>query len=276
LGTREEAIVRKIRLETGKKINTMFSGEYRSAFKGFGLSFENVREYTAGDDIRSIDWNVSARMDHLYIKEYIEERELSIVLMVDISGSTDFGSSSLKRDVILEFVSLMLHLAQVNRDRVSLMLFSDRVEKFFRPKKGRKYVLEVLDEIIKCIPESRGTDIASAVDFVQKVMKKRSVVFVISDFLDSDEYQLRLKRLARKHDVIPVQVLDPVEVSNGFAGLMEFTDMETGEIFMYDSIPGRNNLLSNNGFQSIGLSTGEPIEGPLLRFFEKRNRSRLV
>ncbi len=276
MGVREEAIVKKIRLETGKKINTMFSGEYKSAFKGNGLSFENVREYNSGDDIRSIDWNVSSRMNHLYIKEYIEERELSIMLMVDISGSTDFGSTNLKRDVILEFVSLMLWLAQMNRDRVSLLLFSDVVEKFFRPRKGRKYVLEVIDEIIKCEPKSRGTDLAQAVDFVQKVMKKKSVVFVISDFLDSQDYVLRLKRLARKHDVIPVQILDPVERRNDFLGLLEFTDMETGETFMYDAIPGENNILQNSGFQSISLSTDEPIEKPLLRFFEQRNKSKLI
>jgi len=276
LGSREEAFIKKIRLDTRKKINTMFSGEYKSAFKGVGLSFENVREYNAGDDVRTIDWNVSARMNHLYIKEYIEERELSLVLMIDVSGSTDFGSSNLKRDVILEFVSVMLHLAQVNRDRVSLLLFSDVVEKFFRPQKGRKYVLEALDEIIKCEPKSRGTDISKALDFVQRVMKKRSIVFVISDFLDSEDYVLKLKRLSRKHDVIPVQVMDPVESKNNFLGLMEFTDMETGENFMFDSIPGSNDLLKNNEFQTIHLSTDEPIDDPVLRFFEKRKKSRFA
>ena len=177
--------LKKIRLETGKKINTSFSGEYRSAFRGYGLSFDSVREYIPGDEVRRIDWNVSARMNHLFIKEYIEERELSVVFMVDLSGSTDFGISRKKKEVILEFLTMMLYLANMNNDRVSVILFSDKVEKFMRPGKGRKYVLKVLDEVIKCRPQSRGTDISAAADFMQRVMKKRSVVFVISDFIDT-------------------------------------------------------------------------------------------
>ncbi len=272
----EQAILKKIRLETGRKINTMFSGEYRSAFRGYGLSFDSVREYLPGDDVRAIDWNVSARMNHLYIKEYIEERELSVVLMMDVSGSTDFGTSSTKRDVILEFVSLILYLAQMNGDRVSLLLFSDRVEKFFRPHKGRKYVLKSLDEIIKCRPSSRGTDISSSVEFIQRVMKKKSIVFVISDFIDSSDYLTRLRVLSKKHDVIPVRVSDPMESRMNFFGLTEFMDMETGRTFMSDSIPGTSFSPDTGEFDSIGLSTDEPIEVPLLKFFEKRHRSRLI
>ena len=157
MDSKEVALLRKIRLETGKKINAMFAGEYRSAFRGHGLAFDSVREYIPGDDVRSIDWNVSARMNHLFIKEYIEERELSVVFLVDVSASTLFGSGRSKREALLEFVTLMLHLAQMNNDRISVILFSDRVEKFLKPRKGRKFVLKVLDEIVfheKIVPAS--------------------------------------------------------------------------------------------------------------------------
>jgi len=271
LDSREVALLKKIRLETGKKINTMFSGEYRSAFRGYGLSFDAVREYIPGDDVRRIDWNVSARMNHLYIKEYIEERELSVVFMVDLSGSTDFGVSRKKKEVILEFLTIMLYLANMNNDRVSVILFSDKVEKFIRPGKGRKYVLKVLDEVVKCRPQSRGTDISGAADFVQRVMKKRSVVFVISDFIDTKgDYLLRLRLMSRKHDVIPVQVYDPVEYGMNFFGLTEYLDLESGETFLSESIPVKLKLPDTGELDSIKLRTDEQIEIPILKFFSKR------
>ena len=271
----EVALLRKIRLETGKKINTMFSGEYRSAFKGYGLSFDSVREYIPGDDVRSIDWNVSARMNHLYIKEYIEERELSVVLLVDVSASTLFGSGRSKRDVILEFVTFMLHLAQMNNDRISVILFSDRIEKYMKPRKGRKFVLKVLDEILMIKPSGRGTDLPGALDFFQQVTKKRSILFVISDFLSGshDNAMLKMKILARRHDVIPVQVSDPMEKKMKIFGLAEFSDLETGESFLSDSIHETSGLPETPGFETVKLSTDEQIEVPLLKFFTKRNRS---
>ena len=210
--SQELALLKKIRLQPSRKLNTLFMGEYHSAFKGHGLSFDAVREYQYGDDVRSIDWNVSARMRHLFVKEYIEERELSVVLMIDMSGSTEFGSGQRKRDLILEVAALFLNLAQINNDRVSVCLFTDRIERFIRPKKGRKFILKVLDEILKCRPASRKTDISGAIDFIQRVLKKRSIVFIISDFLDPDDsFILKMKLLARKHDIIPVQVSDPLE-----------------------------------------------------------------
>ncbi|HOP64897.1 MAG TPA: DUF58 domain-containing protein [Spirochaetota bacterium] len=277
MDSREVALLRKIRLETGKKINTMFAGEYRSAFKGYGLSFDSVREYIPGDDVRSIDWNVSARMNHLYIKEYIEERELSVVLLVDISASTHFGSGRSKRDVVLEFVTFMLHLAQMNNDRISVILFSDRVEKYLKPKKGRKFVLKVLDEILMCRPEGRGTDMLRALEFFQQVTKKRSIVFVISDFLsmNHDDAMLRMKIISRRHDVIPVHVTDPMEKRMKISGLAEFTDLETGESFLSDSIHESSALPVTAGFETVKLSTDEQIEVPLLKFFTKRNRAAL-
>lgn len=271
--SRETALLKKIRLETGKKINTMFSGEYRSAFRGYGLSFDCVREYIPGDEVRSIDWNVSARMNHLYVREYIEERELSIVFMVDFSGSTDFGISRKKREVIMEFLTVMLYLAQMNNDRVSLIIFTDRVEKFIRPGKGRKFVLKIVDEIMKFTPESRMTDISSAVDFMQKVTKKRSIVFVISDFLDpSGSYLLKLRLISRKHDVIPVQIYDPNEQGMNFYGLTEYLDLETGKTFLSDSIPVRMELPDTGEFSTLKLRTDEPIELPILKFFTRRIR----
>lgn len=277
MDSKEVALLRKIRLETGKKINTMFSGEYRSAFKGYGLSFDSVREYIPGDDVRSIDWNVSARMNHLYIKEYIEERELSVVLIVDVSASTLFGSGRAKREVVLEFVTFMLHLAQMNSDRISVILFSDRIEKYLKPRKGRKFVLKVLDEILLIKPSGRGTDLPGALDFFQQVTKKRSIVFVISDFLSGrhDDVMLKMKILARRHDIIPVQVSDPMEKKMKVFGLAEFYDLETGESFLSDSVYENSVLPETAGLETIKLSTDEQIEVPLLKFFAKRNRAAL-
>ncbi|TFH42421.1 MAG: DUF58 domain-containing protein [Chrysiogenales bacterium] len=225
MDTPEHALFKKIRLQPGKKINTLFMGEYHSAFRGHGLSFDSVREYQYGDDVRSIDWNVSARMHNLFVKQYIEERELSVVLMIDMSGSTEFGGGRRKRDLILETAALFLNLVQVNNDRVSVCLFTDRVERYIRPRKGRKFVLKVLDEILKCEPGSRKTDISGAIDFIRRVLKKRSIVFIISDFLDTGGFLLKMKLLARKHDVIPVQVSDPLEKEAQFFGLTEFLDL---------------------------------------------------
>jgi len=273
----ELGLIKKIRLQPGKKINTLFMGEYHSAFKGHGLSFDAVREYQYGDDVRSIDWNVSARMRNLYVKEYIEERELSVVLMIDLSGSTEFGSGRRKRDLVLEVAALFLNLAQINNDRVSACIFTDRVERFIRAKKGRKFVLKVLDEIVKFRPSGRETRIAAAIDFIQRVMKKRSIIFIISDFLDPDDgFILKMKLLARKHDIIPIQVSDPLEKEVRFFGLTEFVDLETGKVFLSDAIPEKGNFPVLTEFNAISLSTAEPIEIPILKYFEKRNRTRIT
>jgi len=275
--SQEQALLKKIRLQPGRKLNTLFMGEYHSAFKGHGLSFDAVREYQYGDDVRSIDWNVSARMSHLFVKEYIEERELSVVLMLDLSGSTEFGSGKRKRDLILETAALFLSLAQVHNDRVSVCIFTDRVERFIRPRKGRKFILKVLDEILRCRPASRRTDISGAIGFIQRVLKKRSIVFVISDFLDPDDsFILKMKLLARKHDIIPVQVSDPLEKEAGFFGLTEFVDLETGRVFLSDAIPEKGNFPALAEFSAIHLSTAESIEIPILKYFEKRNRTRIT
>lgn len=275
--SREIALLKKIKLTAGKKLNTLFVGEYHSAFKGHGLSFDSVREYQYGDDIRSVDWNVSARMRSLFVKQYIEERELSVVLMIDMSGSTEFGSGRRKLDVILEVAVLFLNLAQIHHDRVSVCIFTDRIEKYIWPKKGRKFILKVIDEITKCRPSSRKTSISDAVDFIQRVMKKRSIVFIISDFLNPDDsFVLKMKLLSRKHDIIPVQVSDPLEKKMRLFGLTEFVDLESGKVFLSDAIPEKGLYPALSEFNAISLSTDEPIEMPILKFFEKRNRTKLI
>ena len=265
--------LRRMRISTARKLDTSFTGEYRSAFKGTGLAFESVREYQYGDDVRHIDWNVSARMNNPYIKEYIEERELSILLMIDISASTGFGGTRTKRELILELVSLLLDLAQMSNDRISVLLFSDQVEKFIHPRKGRRFILSVLDEIMKFRPTGTGTDIGAAVDFARRVLKKRSVVFCISDFLDeNNDYFSKLRILARRHDIIPVQVYDPLEYSMNFHGLAEFFDLETGELLLCDTIPEEKDLpITQFMYPGLILRTDEPIEQPLIRFFKRRN-----
>ncbi|OHD64685.1 MAG: hypothetical protein A2176_10275 [Spirochaetes bacterium RBG_13_51_14] len=277
MDTKELSLLKRIRFQPGKKLNTLFMGEYHSAFKGHGLAFDAVREYQYGDDVRSIDWNVSARMRTLFVKQYIEERELSVVLMIDMSGSTEFGGERRKLDIILEVATLFLNLAQIHNDRVSVCIFSDRVEKYIRPKKGRKFILKVFDEILKCKPVSRKTSISRGIDFIQRVLKKRSIIFIISDFLDSDDsYLLKMKLLARKHDIIPVQVSDPLERDQRFFGLTEFVDLETGRVFLSDAIPEKGNFPVLSEFNSIALSTAEPIETPILKYFEKRNRTHIT
>jgi len=266
------AVLKKIKIRTHRKMNTVFAGEYRTAFKGLGLSFESVREYQYGDDARSIDWNVSARMNHLFVKQYTEERELSVVLMVDMSASVEFGSEKSKRDLIMETAALFLYLAQLNKDRISVILFTDRVETFIRPRKGERFVLSILDSMTRLTPRGRGTDIGGAIDFLMRVMKKRSVVFLISDFLD-EGYELKLKRLKQKHDFIPVIVSDPMEHELDLFGLAEFVDLETGETFLSDAIPESSELARLREMDSIQISTAEPIENGVLRYFEKRNRA---
>ena len=274
--SRELTLLRKIRLQSRRKLNTLFVGEYHSAFKGMGLSFDSVREYQFGDDVRHIDWNVSARMNHLFIKEFVEERELSVVLLIDLSASGEFGSVRTKREVLLEAATLLLYLAQMNNDRMTVILFSDVVEKIIKPRKGRKYILKVLDEIIKHEALSRGTNISLALDTARRVLKKRSIVFVLSDFLDSSDYLLKLRLLSRKHDIIPVQISDPLEREMKFFGLTEFVDLETGEVFLSDSVPEKGNFPLLTEFESIQLNTEEPIEIPMLRYFEKRNKTKHI
>ncbi len=267
------ALARRIRIGARRKLDTLFAGEYHSAFRGRGLSFESVREYRYGDDVKSIDWNVSARMNSLFVKEFTEERELSVALMIDVSGSLDFGSARTKRETALDAAALFLLLARINNDRVSLLLYSDRVEKFIPPRRGRRALAPLVEETARFVPRGRSTGLGSAAEFLDRVLKKRSVVFVISDFRDPGAGQA-MRRLGRRHDVIPVSVSDPLEHDRRFSGLVELADLETGERVIADALPERRAAEDLANLDVIRLSTDGAIGKPVLEFFARRNRAR--
>jgi uncharacterized protein (DUF58 family) len=266
------SILRRIRISSTKRLTAEFSGQYRSAFKGYGLLFDGVREYQPGDEVRYIDWNVSARHNHLFVKQYIEERELSIVIACDISASMKFGSSQEKREAMLEAAGLIMQCASINNDRVSVMLFSDTVEKYFIPKKGSKYLLKVLNDINEWVPKSRKTDISCAAEFLQKILKKKSIIFFLSDFID-ENYLSRFKVLTRRHDLIPVRITDKLESEMHVFGLAGFLDLESGETVYTDAMPGKTEDIIE-GFDQMRIETGKPAFSAMLEFFRKRNKRR--
>lgn len=266
--------LRKLKLTFSKKINSAFIGQYKSAFRGNGLAFDTIREYEYGDDMKNIDWKVSARMNHLYIKQYQEERELNIVIMIDFSRSMDFGTGRTKRDVLMELSTILLMLAEQTRDRVSVVVFTDTVEWYFRPKRGRRYVLKVLNDILHYRPRGSGTNLAHAVEYTSRITKKRSIVFLVSDFLDTS-FETTLKRFARKHDVIPVRISDPAEHELAFFGLASLYDMESGKtVYSTETYHDTSSIPAVVG-DTLRLSTEEPVDTRLLEFFKKRNRRRL-
>ena len=220
--------VRLIELKTRGLSEHIFSGEYHSAFKGRGMTFSEVREYTAGDEVRTIDWNVTARFGHPFVKVFEEERELSVMLMADVSGSEDFGTAhQLKRELITEVCATIAFSAIRNNDKVGLILFSDRVEKFIPPKKGRSHILRLIRELIEFRPEHRGTSITEALRYLNLVIKKRSIAFLISDMMD-DGYADALRIANRKHDVVVLRTHDAREAELPNMGLVQFIDPETG------------------------------------------------
>lgn len=230
--------VGKIRVITNRLVDDRLSGEYHSVFKGQGIEFDEVREYSAGDDVRSIDWNVTARMGHPFVKRFCEERELTIIFLVDISGSQCFGSGKRsKAEVAAEITCLLALSAIKNQDKVGLILFSDRIEKFVPPRKGRTAVMLLVREVLAAEETRHQTDIASAFRFLNNVQKRRAVVFLISDFMDKD-YTKELRVTARKHDVICCPISDPREFDLPDAGLIEIQDPETGALMLLDTSSG--------------------------------------
>ena len=222
--------VRRIEIKTKGLSQNIFAGEYHSAFKGRGMTFSEVREYQYGDDIRDIDWNVTARHNKPYVKVYEEERELTVMLMVDVSGSKDFGAvGSLKRELMAELAATIAFSAIQNNDKVGVVFFSDRIEKFIPPKKGKKHILLVIRELLDFAPENRGTDINMALEFLTSAIKKRCTTFVISDFIDAKDYYKSLSIANNKHDVMALQVYDKREAELPNVGLMRMLDSETGE-----------------------------------------------
>ena len=278
--------VKQIEIKTRGIVNEVLSGEYHSAFKGQGMEFAEVREYSIGDDIRHIDWNVTARTETPFVKRFEEERELTIMLVVDISRSSEFGSSDqMKGEIAVEIAALLAFSAIKNNDKVGLILFTDKIEKYVPPKKGKGHVLRVLRELLYFKPEGRGTDVAMAVEYLNRVCKKKVTTFIISDFI-SENFARELQIAGKRHDIIAVKVTDPRESSLPDIGLIEFEDAETGELIVLDTsdanfqnkfyqstIEDKEELESNFkqvGIDLIHIRTDEPYIHELVRFFKSR------
>jgi len=278
--------IRRIQITTNRLVNESLAGEYHSVFKGRGMEFDEVREYQHGDDVRSIDWNVTSRTGRPFIKRYVEERELTVMLLIDVSASGAFGSAAkTKSEIAAEISALIAFSAIKNSDRVGAILFTDRVEKFVAPRRGSTHVLRVIREVLFHRPEHRGTRIQRALDHLNLVVHKRSVVFLISDLLDQG-YEQSLKAANRKHDVVVIQIMDPRERELPDAGILEIRDAETGEIVRVDtSLPKirdrlrenwdrnqsrRSKLFNSQRMDHVTIETGKPYDVPLIRFFEER------
>jgi uncharacterized protein (DUF58 family) len=278
--------VKRIEITTRGLVNDVFSGEYHSVFKGRGMDFAEVREYTIGDDIRNIDWNVSARMGHPYVKVFQEERELTVMLMVDVSSSGNFGTfEQMKGEIATEICALLAFSAIKNNDKVGLIIFTDRVEKFVPPKKGKSHVLRVLRELLYHKPESNQTDIAGALEFLNHVTRRRSVVFLVSDFI-SEDYEKDLQIANKRHDMVAITVTDPREVELPKVGFIELEDAETGEIYLLDTNnvgirssfaehadskrQERDKLFKSMNVDYIDIFTHQPYIEPLMQFFRLR------
>ena len=278
--------VRFIEISTARLVNTIFAGEYHSVFKGRGMEFDEVREYDLQDDIRDIDWNVTARMGAPYTKKFVEERELTVMLLVDLSSSGQYGTrGKTKSEIIAEICALLAFSAIKNNDRVGLIVFTDQVEKFIPPKKGRLHVLRVVREILSFNPKHKHTDINCALKLLNDVVTKRSTVFLISDFI-SDNYEKLLKISHKKHDVISIIVEDPTEKSfPAAAGSILLEDAETGEEFSLglgkrfreryqkawvERKADREKVFSAVGLDAIDIETGAAYIEPLIQFFKKR------
>lgn len=229
--------IRQIEIHTRRLVNDSFAGEYHAIFKGRGMEFDEVRPYLPGDEIRTIDWNVTARMGEPYVKRYVEERELTVMLLVDASGSGDFGTvNRFKREMAAELAAVLSFAATTNNDKVGLLIFTDRVELFIPPRKGRRHVLRVIRELLAFQPEGEGTDIKLSLDTVNRVLKRRGIVFLVSDFLvDIETYRQTMFVTNRRHDVIAIDLHDPLETSIAGVGLLALEDAESGELMLIDT-----------------------------------------
>lgn len=278
--------VRKIEIKARGLSRQLFSGEYHSAFKGRGMAFSEVREYQYGDDVRNIDWNVTARLNHPYVKVFEEERELTVMLLVDVSGSNRFGTHhQFKEELLAEVAATLAFSAIQNNDKVGVILFSDKIEKFIPPKKGSSHILRIIRELITFQPTSNGTDLTQALQYFTHVIKKRCTAFLISDFFD-DDYTNALKIAARKHDLVAIRIADEREMALPDLGLVKFYDPENDNTLWIDTsdsqvrstISNRYNahvartedLLSKYGIDQTVLYTGEDYVRELKRLFDMR------
>lgn len=283
-------VLKKIKLlevNTKKLVNSTFAGQYHSRFKGQGMTFSDFREYVAGDDVRSISWNLTARTGNTYIKKYEEERELTMILAVDVSGSVNFGSQEYFKGEVLTHLSALLGFsAAKNNDNVGLLLFSDQVEHFVPPKKGRGHIQRILRDLYFHEPKSKMTNIAAVVEYLSGVLKKRGTVFIFSDFMDPAPFATSLKRLSRRHDTIAVQIMDPIEEKIPSMGLLDFIDPESGELMTVDtsSILFKRHYtrevkqyqekvaaeLRKSRVDLIELRNGDDFVQPLANYFKRR------
>lgn len=278
--------VRRIEIKTRGLSRHIFAGEYHSAFKGRGIAFSEVREYQYGDDIRSIDWNVTARLNHPYVKIYEEERELTVMLLIDVSGSGSFGTRvGFKRDIMTEVAAVLAFSAIYNNDKIGVIFFSDIVEKFIPPQKGRKHILRIIRELLDFKPQSNKTNLSEPLRFLTNAIKKRCTAFIISDFIVPD-FEEALRIAANKHDVVSLKVSDPLEKAIPDVGLIKVMDSETGAEKWIDTSSQHtrrayeewwNNHIANirNTFKRCGvdyaeLSTKDDYVKPLIQLFESR------
>jgi uncharacterized protein (DUF58 family) len=291
--------MRQLEIRTRRMVNDSLAGEYHSVFKGRGMDFDEVREYSPGDEVRTIDWNVTARAGRPFVKKFTEERELTILLSVDISASGNFGSATLsKRDLAAELASVLAFSAIRNSDKVGLLLYTDRVERYLPPKKGRRHVLRVVRDILYHTPEGRGTDTVKALDVANHVLHRRAIVFLISDFQSTGdpavaraELRRAMRQTNRRHDLIAVQVADPREKELPNVGVLALEDAESGEIIELDTadaaVRRRFNELAldrakrmvgdfrSEGVDTLELKTDAPYMAALQRFFKTRERRRV-
>ena len=278
--------VRQIEIKTKGLVNQVFSGEYHSVFKGRGMEFSEVREYQFGDDIRNIDWNVTARFSHPFIKIFEEERELTVILLVDLSGSLLFGTvEKTKQQIAAELSAVLAFSAMKNNDKVGLILFTDKIEKFVPPRKGKTHVLRLVREVLSFEPKGKTTNIKSALEYMNNAIKKKSIVFLISDFMDNG-YEKILRIVGKKHDLVGIVINDRREFKLPKIGLVKLTDSETGEERWIDTsdtkvqktvtgvrqrvIQNRKSLFLSSRLDSIEINTGENYVKPLVKFFRTR------
>ena len=283
--------VRRIQISTKHAVNDVFAGQYHSTFKGRGMEFDEVREYVPGDDIRSIDWNVTARTGSPHIKKFVEEREMTVMLVVDVSASNLFGSGSqMKRDLAAEVAAVLAFSAIRNSDRIGLILFAEEVEKYIPPKKGTRHVLRLIREMLTHKPQGKGTNAVPALDYLNHVSTRKNVTFLISDFMFSDDYEKLLKISARRHDLISVVIGDKREIAWPDVGIINWHDAETGEQVLVDTSSKKvrqrlgleharraeaiDDLHRKAGIDTIRLFAGEPYDKQFIKFFRQRAQRR--
>ncbi len=278
--------VRHIEIKTRGLSNQIFAGEYHSAFKGKGMTFSEVREYQYGDAIRDVDWNVTARFNHPYVKVFEEERELTVMLVVDVSGSKNFGTENqYKQEIMTEIAAVLSFSAITNNDKIGVILFSDKIEKFIPPQKGRKHILRIIRELLHFEPESTKTDIAGALEYLTNVIKKRSIAFLLSDFIDHD-FKNAITIANRKHDLVALQVYDKRETTIPSMGLVKVVDAETGRANYIDTSSKKvrskyeewwrnhtemlTQTFKQSGVDHASVSTGDDYVKPLIHLFKHR------